>query len=108
MFSNWGNWSLLDIEGTLPDLFGCNKPEIGQGKWSLYCDPRIDEIINELRTIDQNKRLRVGREASKILHDDAALLFLYAQSDIHAKKKWIPEFKARRDNTIWVGFVKGE
>ena len=108
LFWTWGNWSVLDIDGTIFDVLGCHKPEIGQGKWSTYCNPRIDEIINEMRTIDQDKRLRVAREANKIVHDDGAYIWLYAQYDIHVKKRGIPEFKARPDNTVWIGWVKGE
>ena len=103
---SWGNWSLLDIDGTLQYVFGCTKP--GQGRWSYYCNPRIEEIITELRTVDEEKRLRLAREANTILHDDAAALFLYFRKDIHAKRTGIPEFKARVDNTVRFKWVKGE
>jgi peptide/nickel transport system substrate-binding protein len=106
--ASWGNWSLLDIGGTIKDVYGCTKPDIGQGRWSYYCNPRIEELISELNTTDEKKRLRVAREANKILHEDAAALFLYFRMDIHAKKTGIPEFKARRDNTVRFDWVKGD
>ncbi len=105
---NWGNWSLLDIDGTLLDVFGCTNKETGIGRWSYYCNPRIEEIIKELRTIDDEKRLRVAREANQILHDEAAVIFLYTHYDIHAKREGIPEFKARMDNTIRLKWIKGK
>jgi peptide/nickel transport system substrate-binding protein len=98
----WGNWSLLDIDGTLYDCFGC------EGKWSYFCQPRIQELIKELRTIDLQKRQKAAMEAERILHEEAPMIFLFAQYDIHGKRKGIPKFKAREDNTIWVNWVKGE
>lgn len=105
--TNWSNWSLLDIEGTLADVFGCTDKEKGIGRWSYYCNPRIEEIIIELRTIDEEKRLSLAHEASKILHDDAAAIWLFAHSDIHGKREGIPEFKARMDNTFRLKWIKG-
>jgi peptide/nickel transport system substrate-binding protein len=102
----WGNWSLLDIDGTLQFVFGCTKP--GQGKWSYYCNPRIEEIIAESKTIDENRRLALAQEASQILYEEAPVIFLYAQHDIHAKRPGLPEFKARTDNTINLKWVKGK
>jgi peptide/nickel transport system substrate-binding protein len=98
----WGNWSLLDIDGTLYDCFGC------EGKWSYFCHPRIQELIKELRTIDPQKRQKAAMEAERIIHEEAPMIFLFAQYDIHGKRKGIPEFKAREDNTIWLNWVKGE
>lgn len=104
---NWSNWSLLDIEGTLADVFGCNDKEKGIGRWSYYCNPRIEQIIQELKTIDEEKRLSLAHEASRILHEDAAAIWLFAHSDIHGKRAGIPEFKARMDNTIRLKWIKG-
>jgi peptide/nickel transport system substrate-binding protein len=101
-YMDWGNWSLLDIDGTLYDCFGC------EGKWSYFCHPRIQELIKELRTSDPQKRMKAAMEAEKIIHEEAPVIFLFAQYDIHGKRKGIPEFKARRDNLIWVNWVKGE
>jgi peptide/nickel transport system substrate-binding protein len=103
---NWGNWSLLDLDGTLQFVFGCTKP--GQGMWSYYCNPRIEEIIQESKTVDTEKRLKLAQEAAQIIHDEAPLIFLYTHYDIHAKREGIPEFKARLDNTIRLKWVKGE
>ena len=103
----WGNWSLLDIEGTLADVFGCTNSETGVGRWSYYCNPRIEEIIKESRTVDEEKRLALSQEANKILHEDAAHVYLYAIYDIHGKRTGIPEFKARNDNTIRLKWIKG-
>jgi peptide/nickel transport system substrate-binding protein len=107
-YMSWGNWSLLDIDGTLLDCFGCTNKQTGVGRWSYYCNPRIEEIITELRTTDDVQRLKVAREAGQILHDEAPLIYLYAQNDIHAKKKGIPEFKARMDNTFRLKWIKGK
>jgi len=104
MHFSWGNWSLLDVDGTLQFVFGCTKP--GQGKWSYYCNPRIEEIIAESKTIDEKRRLALSEEAMQILHEEAPLIFLYAQQDIHAKRLGIAEFKARTDNTINLKWVK--
>jgi peptide/nickel transport system substrate-binding protein len=104
---NWGNWSLLDIDGTLSDCFGCTNKETGVGRWSYYCNPRIEEIIKNIRTIDEEKRLALAHEASKILHDDAAAIWLFTQNDIHGKRQGIPEFKARLDNTFRLKWIKG-
>lgn len=101
-YSSWGNWSLMDIDGTLPFVFGC------KGEWSYYCNPRIDQIIEEMKTVDVEKRLRLAHEAAQIIHDDAPMLFLFAQYDIHAKsKKTAPEdFVARVDNTVRFDWVQ--
>jgi len=99
---SWGNWSLLDIDGTLSDVFGC------EGKWSYFCHPRIQELIKELRTIDPQKRQKAAMETERILHEETPMIFLFTQYDIHGKRKGIPEFKAREDNTIWVNWVKGD
>jgi peptide/nickel transport system substrate-binding protein len=106
-YYSWGNWSLLDIDGTLTDVFGCTNKEKGTGRWSYYCNPHIEEIIKEMRTIDKEKRLADSHEASKILREDAPAIYLYAQYDIHAKREGIPEFKARHDNTIRLKWIKG-
>jgi peptide/nickel transport system substrate-binding protein len=101
-FMDWGNWSLLDIDGTLYDVFGC------EGKWSYFCHPRIQELIKELRTADPQKRIKAAMEAERIIHEEAPVIFLFTQYDIHGKRKGIPEFKARKDNMIWMNWVKGE
>ena len=103
---NWGNWSLLDIDGTLQFVFGCTKP--GQGRWSYYCNPRIEEIIEGLKTVDEQKRRALSKEAMEILHEEAPVVYLYEHYDIHAKRTGIPDFKARSDNTIRLKWVKGE
>ena len=103
---SWGNWSLLDIDGTIRDVFACTKPN--EGRWSYYCNPRIEELIKELKTVDDKKRLRAAMEANQIVHDDAAVIFLYAWHDIHGKRKGIPDFEARVDNTVRFDWVKGK
>ena len=105
---SWGNWSLLDIDGTIKDVYACTNPDTGLGRWSYYCNPRIDELFEELKTIDEKKRLKASFEANQIVHDDAPVIFLYAWHDIHGKRTGIPEFKARADNTIDLKWIKGE
>jgi peptide/nickel transport system substrate-binding protein len=99
-YLSWTNWSLLDIDGTLPFVFGCD------GKWSYFCNPRIEQLIKEMRTIDQQKRLRLAQEAGRIIHEEAAMVFLYVHYDIHGKRKAIKEFRARRDKTVRFDWLK--
>jgi peptide/nickel transport system substrate-binding protein len=101
-YFSWGNWSLLDVDGTLPFVFAC------KGQWSYYCNPRIDQMIEEMKTVDEQKRLRLAQEAAQIIHDDAPMLFLFAQYDIHAKNKTTApkEFVARLDNTVRFDWVR--
>ena len=103
---NWGNWNLLDIEGTLADCFGCTDKENGIGRWSYYCNAKIEGIIKDIRTNDVQRRAVMALEASRILHEDAAAIWLYSHYDIHGKRQGIPEFKARKDNTICLTWIK--
>ena len=99
-YYSWGNWSLMDIDGTLPFVFACG------GQWSYYCNPRLDALIEQMKTVDVRKRLRLAQQASRMLHEEAPVIYLFAQYDIHGKRKGLPEFTARTDNTVRFDWVR--
>lgn len=102
-YQDWGNWSLFDAAGTFPFVFH------SEGTWAYTYFDDLDEITDEATsTVDREERLSLYQEANKIVHDRAAVIFGFAQYDIHGKTSEFDEFAARSDNLVRFKYVEGE
>lgn len=102
-YEDWGNWSLFDSAGTFPFIFHTD------GNWSYTSWPELDEITDEATTtVDEDERRQLYHEANKMVHDRAALIFGFAQYDIHGKVAEFDEFAARSDNLVRFKYVQDE
>lgn len=69
----------------------------------FYSNDRMMELFLAARnTTDEAKRLEYYNEINKILWEDAPVIWLYVEPNIHAKRKGAHEVYVRSDETIWL------
>jgi len=69
----------------------------------FYSNDRVLELFWEARsTTDEVKRLACYKEINEILWEEAPIIWLYVQPNIHAKRKEVHEVYVRSDETIWL------
>jgi peptide/nickel transport system substrate-binding protein len=87
----WGAGGLMDADLALTPFF----TKISSRPYSVnFTDPKAEEMIIAARTeMNSEKRASLYKEANRILHEQAAWLFLYNQADVYGVSKsvkWTP------------------
>ncbi|MBI2304711.1 MAG: hypothetical protein HYU86_08210 [Chloroflexi bacterium] len=66
----------------------------GNRNWSYYYNAQMDKLLDDARsTLDEEARVKIYREALKILKEDAPWIFLW---------QWKMEFAVNRNKLPWV------
>jgi len=92
----------LDGDGIMSPTFPCNAVYPTGWNWADYCNPQVDQLIQtEAISLNPKVRERELNLASRILHDDAPWIFLYAPTQQFGVKKSVP-WKVRLDGMIYV------
>lgn len=85
---DWGYYSVFDADGILWDMFHSTSP------YSYFSTPELDKLLEDGRgTLDETKRKEIYSKAQKLLHDEAAVLFMFAVHSIwgvSSKIQWQP------------------
>ena len=85
---DWGYFSVFDADGILWDMFHSSSP------YNYYSTPELDKLLEDGRgTLDQTKRKEIYSQIQNMLHDDAAVLFMFAVHGIwgvSSKIDWQP------------------
>jgi len=76
-WNDWGYFSVFDADGILWDMFHSSSP------YTYFKSPELDKLLEEARgTIDEAKRKEGYAKAQKLLHDEAAVVFLWAATSV--------------------------
>jgi peptide/nickel transport system substrate-binding protein len=85
---DWGYFSVFDADGILWDMHHSSSP------YAYFSTPELDALLEQGRgTLDEARRKDVYSKAQKLLHDEAAVLFLWSLSGIWGVSKnvdWQP------------------
>ncbi len=74
---DWGYFSVFDADGILWDMHHSSSP------YAYYSTPELDKLLEQGRgTLDPAKRQEAYSAAQKLLHDDAAVLFMFGVHSI--------------------------
>lgn len=97
-------WSgRVDPDGNIHQFVTC----AGTFNDEKYCNPEMDKILNEARTVsDLAERQSLYENAQKILHTDFPILYLYAEPRIFVMTKKLEGFVAHPDGMIRVENLK--
>jgi peptide/nickel transport system substrate-binding protein len=81
-WNDWGYFSVFDADGILWDMFHSSSP------YSYFKSPDLDTLLEDARgTIDEAKRKDAYAKAQKLLHDEAAVVFLWAATSVWGVSK---------------------
>jgi peptide/nickel transport system substrate-binding protein len=70
---DWGYFSVYDADGILWDMHHSSSP------YAYFSSPELDKLLEQGRgTLDEAKRKEVYASAQKLLHDEAAVLFMWS------------------------------
>ncbi|MGE5585628.1 MAG: ABC transporter substrate-binding protein [Bacillota bacterium] len=110
----WAMLANMFMDGKLPMVYigrgGISDPDdylaqyfqTGGSVRCNYSNPQVDRLLNLQReTMNEDKREEIIRDAVRIIHDDAAMVFLFTYDDIYALDKrvvWNP----RPDEYVFV------
>ncbi len=87
---DWGYYSVFDADGVLWDMFHSSSP------YAYFSTPELDKLLEEGReTLDQARRQEAYSKAQRLLHDEAAVLFMFAVHSIWGvsnRIQWQPRF----------------
>jgi peptide/nickel transport system substrate-binding protein len=85
---DWGYFSVFDADGILWDMHHSSSP------YAYFSTPELDALLEQGRgTLDEARRKEAYSKAQKLLHDEAAVLFLWSLSGIWGVSKnvdWQP------------------
>lgn len=85
---DWGYFSVFDADGILWDMFHSSSP------YSYFSTPELDKLLEDGRgTLDETKRKQIYSQAQKLIHDEAAVLFMFAVHSVWGvsnKIQWQP------------------
>ncbi len=74
---DWGYFSVFDADGILWDMHHSSSP------YAYFSTPELDKALEEGRgTLDSAKRQTAYSKAQQILHDEAAVLFMFGVHSI--------------------------
>jgi len=72
-------------------------------RYSYYQNPKLDQLIDTGAVeIDVKKREKIYQEATQIMHDDAAVIFLFQGVDFYGSTKRLKNWKATGDQRIFL------
>jgi peptide/nickel transport system substrate-binding protein len=84
--------STFDADGVLTPLLGCGQ------QLSRYCNKEFDALLEQARSsIDQKKRERLYSQALKLVHDDAAWLFMHIVVDSYGVSNRVQNWEPTPD-----------
>lgn len=85
---DWGYYSVFDADGILWDMFHSSSP------YNYFSTPELDKLLEEGRgTLDETKRKQIYSQAQQLLHNEAAVLFMFAVHSIwgvSSRIQWQP------------------
>jgi len=85
---DWGYFSVFDADGILWDMFHSDSP------YAYFSTPELDKLLEQGRgTLDVDTRLKAYSQAQHLLHDEAAVLFMFGVHSIWGvsnKIDWTP------------------
>ncbi len=105
----WGNYITKWPDGLTPmymigwagtwDADGILYPLLHSGeRFSRWANPDFDRLLDESRnTLDQNKRLQLYVQASRLAHDEAPWLFLFHGMDIYGVNRAVMDWSPTSD-----------
>lgn len=74
---DWGYFSVFDADGILWDMHHSSSP------YAYFSTPELDKLLEQGRgTLDSAKRQEAYSAAQKLLHDEAAVLFMFGVHSI--------------------------
>jgi peptide/nickel transport system substrate-binding protein len=81
---DWGYFSVFDADGILWDMHHSSSP------YAYFSTPELDGYLEQGRgTLDKDKRLEAYSKAQHLLHDEAAVLFMFGVHGIWGVSKRI-------------------
>jgi peptide/nickel transport system substrate-binding protein len=93
-FTTWGG----DVDPANIALFATCK-----GLLTRYCNEKVDELwLQQTSTYDQDRRARLIGELAKLIHDDAAQVYLYPVIEFTGVSKKIKGYQAAGDGQLRV------
>ena len=93
----FGTWGGKVDPNNLELFITCN------GLLSRYCNPRVDELWTQQKTIyDQAQRAKLIGELAKILHEDAAQVYLYPVVEFYGVSKKVKGLQLAKDGQLRV------
>jgi peptide/nickel transport system substrate-binding protein len=67
---------------------------IGGFNFTKYRNPRVDELLDRGRTVtNQNDRIRIYRDAQRLIVQDAPMVFIFHERRTYATRKAVSGFK---------------
>ena len=91
----WGSITTLDADAALYDELTCGKT------YSTYCDPELDAVLEEARTIiDPQRREELYAEALYMIHDDPPWLFMYQERSLYGMSERVT-WEPRADSILY-------
>lgn len=85
---DWGYYSVFDADGILWDMHHSSSP------YAYFSTPDLDKLLEDGRgTLDANARLDAYSKAQRLLHDEAAVLFMFGVRSIwgvSSRIDWVP------------------
>ncbi len=99
----WGNVAGLDGHFVFQPLLRSGDLN------SRYANPEVDRLIDLGATVvDPAERLAIYRQLSRIVHEDAPWLFLYAQRDLYGQSTRVHGWEPRANEQIFMYGVSVE
>ena len=75
-------------------LFGCDSPQ-GTFQWASYCNPRVDQLLDQLSTIDdRSSAIPLWDEYQQIIQWDQPYTFIYYEVVTHAVQDYLRDVRA--------------
>ncbi len=79
---DWGYYSVFDADGILWEMHHSS------GANNYFASPELDKLLEEGRTtLDESKRKDAYSKAQKLLHDEAAVIFLWSATSVWGVSK---------------------
>ncbi|MCF6093863.1 ABC transporter substrate-binding protein [Microaerobacter geothermalis] len=98
VMTDWGN--------STQDPFDLLNPTIktnGRGNYSLYSNPRVDELLSKADVeLDVEKRKQLYYEAQQIIYEDAPWVFGYQLKEIEAGVKDLQGWEPSADGMLYM------
>ena len=93
---DWGYFSVFDADGILWDMHHSDSP------YAYFSTPELDQLLETGRgTLDSQKRLDAYSKAQHLLHDQAAVLFMFGTHGIWGVSNRV-DWSPRSDEIDWL------
>lgn len=92
----WGGWT-LDYDNTYYSMYYTK-----QSYNPSYSNPDLDKLLDEERnTLDQSKRLDIGKQCNKLIYDDYPDVALYQNTYVWGVSNKVQNFSIPPDERLW-------